>query len=241
MATENRTWGAERIRGELLKLGIDVAKSTIQRYLSRCRSTPTGQRWSTFLHNQAASIWCCDLLEVRDLWFRCHFVFAVMHLESRRLLRAVTTRAPTSEWLAQQLRELTPFDSGPKYLLRDNDAKFGNAFDTVATRAGIHVVRTPVLAPKANSHIERLIGTLRRECLDHVLVLNESQLQTVLDEYRAFFNNARPHQGIGQRRPSSSDRPALAPYSPLAPIKFVARPVLGGLHHDYRLAESPTG
>jgi transposase InsO family protein len=159
-----------------------------------------------------------------------------MHLESRRLLRAVTTHAPTSEWLAQQLRELTPFNTAPKYLLRDHDAKFGTVFDSVAKSAGIHVVRTPVRTPKANSHVERLIGTLRRECLDHVLVLKEAHLQRVLDEYRGFFNDARPHQGIGQRRPSTSDRPALAPYSPLAPIKVVASPVLGGLHHDYQLA-----
>jgi transposase InsO family protein len=236
MALENRTWGAKRIRGELLKLGIDVAKSTIQRYLSRFRSTPTGQRWSTFLRNQAESIWCCDLLEFRDLCFRCHFVFVVMHLESRRLLCAVTTREPTSDWLAQQLRELTPFGTGPKYLLRDNDAKFGNAFDAVAESAGIQIVRTPVLAPKANCHVERLIGTLRRECLDHVLVLHEGHLQRVLDEYRGFFNDARPHQGIGQRQPSTSDHPALAPYSLPDPDKLVVRPVLGGLHHDYQLA-----
>jgi putative transposase len=125
MAMENRRWGAKRIRGELLKLGIEVAKSTIQRYISRFRATPTGQRWSTFLRNQAAGIWCCDLFEVRDLWFRCHFVFVVMHLESRKVLRAVTTREPTSAWLAQQLRELTPFGRGPKFLLRDHDAATG--------------------------------------------------------------------------------------------------------------------
>ena len=96
MAIENRTWRAKRIQGELLKLGIDVAKSTMQRYMSRFRTRPTGQRWSTFLRNQAAAIWCCDLLEVRDLWFRCHFVFVVMHLGSRKILRAATTRELTA-------------------------------------------------------------------------------------------------------------------------------------------------
>jgi putative transposase len=236
MAIENRTWGAKRIRGELLKLGIEVAKSTIQRYMSRFRSTPTGQRWSTFLRNQAAGIWCCDLFEVRDLWFRCHFVFVVMHLESRKVLRAVATREPTSAWLAQQLRELTPFGQGPKFLLRDHDAKFGRDFDAVAQGAGTRIVRTPVLAPKANSYVERLIGSIRRDCIDHMLVLSEPHLQKLLDEYRGFFNHARPHQGIGQRRPATANQPALVTPSGAASGAVIARPVLGGLHHDYRLA-----
>jgi hypothetical protein len=102
IATENRRWGAERIRGELLKLGYSAAKSTIQRYMSRFRgAAPDGQRWSTFLRNQAQGIWCCDLFEVRDIWFRCHHVFVVMHLQTRRLLHSVSTTAPTAEWLAQ--------------------------------------------------------------------------------------------------------------------------------------------
>jgi putative transposase len=130
MATANRLWGAERIRGEILKLGYSAAKSTIQRYLARFRGlAPDGQKWSTFLRNQASAIWCCDLLEVRDLFFRCHYVFVVMHLETRRMLCAVATTAPTAEWLAQQVRHLTPFGDGPKFLIRDNDQKFGGAFD----------------------------------------------------------------------------------------------------------------
>jgi hypothetical protein len=171
MATENRLWGAERIRGELLKLGYAAAKSTIQRYITRCRGiAPEGQRWTTFLRNQAEAIWCCDLFEVRDLWFRCHYVFVVMHLQSRRVLHAASTTTPTADWLAQQLRQLTPFGDGPKFPLRDNDRKFGAEFDAVAEGAGMRVIRTPILAPKANGYIERLIGTLRRECTDHVLV-----------------------------------------------------------------------
>jgi hypothetical protein len=176
------------------------------------------------------------MVEVRDLWFRCHFVFVVMHLGSRRILRAVTTREPTSEWLAQQLRELTPFGQGPRFLLRDNDQKFGGAFDAVAKGVGTRVVRTPMMAPKANCYVERLIGSLRRECLDHVLILNEEQLQKVLDEYCHFFNDARPHQGISQRRPATSESPALAARSALDCRTVVARPVLGGFHHDYQLA-----
>jgi transposase InsO family protein len=172
----------------------------------------------------------------RDLWFRCHFVFVVMHLQSRKILHAVTTREPTSAWLAQQLRELTPFGRGPKFLLRDHDAKFGRDFDAVATGAGTRLVRTPVLAPKANGYVERLIGSIRREYLDQLLVINEAHLQKTLDEYCGFFNRVRPHQGIGQRRPAIADQPALVASSAIASGAVVAYPVLGGLHHDYRLA-----
>ena len=236
LATENRRWGAERIRGELLKLGYTVAKSTIQRYLSRFRGTaPEGQRWSTFLRNQADGIWCCDLFEVRDVWFRCHYVFVVMHLQTRRLLHAVTTTEPTAIWLAQQLRELTPFGGGPSFLLRDNDRKFGAAFDAVARGADTTVMRTPILAPKANGHVERLIGTLRHECLDHLVIWSERHLQHVLDEYRQFYNDARPHQGIEQRRPAHFGMPARSEMR-LAGATVASRAVLGGLHHDYRLA-----
>jgi hypothetical protein len=126
-----------------------------------------------------------------------------MHLESRKVLRAVTTGEPTSAWLAQQLRALTPFGQGPEFLLRDHDAKFARDFDAVAKGAGTRIVRTPVLAPKANSYVERLIGSIRRECLDHVLVLSEAHLQRVLEEYRGFFNDARPQSasaGLPKKR-----------------------------------------
>jgi transposase InsO family protein len=236
MATANRLWGAERIRGELLKLGHTAAKSTIQRYLARFRGlAPDGQRWSTFLRNQARAIWCCDLLEVRDLFFRCHYVFVVMHLETRRMLCAVSTRTPTAQWLAQQLRQLTPFGAGPKFVIRDNDQKFGEAFDAVASGAGAKIIRTPLMSPKANAHVERMIGSVRRECLDHILVHNELHLQWALDEYRRYFNEARPHQGIGQRRPNAFPHDPRAA-APLPPATIVARPVLDGLHHDYRAA-----
>jgi transposase InsO family protein len=236
IATENRRRGAERIRGELLKLGFSVAKSTIQRYVSRFRGTaPDGQRWSTFLRNQANAIWCCDLFEVRDVWFRCHYVFVVMHLQRRRLLQAGTTTEPNAIWLAQQLRELMPFGAGPRFLLRDNDRKFGAEFDAVARGAGTRVIRTPILAPKANGHVERLIGTLRRECLDHMLIWSEPHLQRVLDEYRQFYNDARPHQGIEQRRPALFAMPARSEMR-VAGATVASRALLGGLLRDYRIA-----
>ncbi len=201
-------WGAERIQGELLRLGFSIAASTIQGYIARFRSTSRGQSWSTFLRNQAAAIWSCDLFEVRDLCLRAHYVFVVMHLETRRLLLTRSTTEPTSEWLAQQLRNLTPPGQAPKFLIRDNDCKFGHSFDAVARGAGIRVIRTPKLAPKANAHCERAIGSVRRECLDHILILNERHLQLVLDEYRGYFNASRPHQAptSGVRRASTGRR-----------------------------------
>jgi hypothetical protein len=162
MATENRLWGAERIRGELLRLGYTAAKSTIQRYMRRIRGIASdGKRWY--------------------------------------------------------------------------DRKFGAPFDAVAEVGGTRVIRTPILAPQANGHVERLIGTLRRECTDHVLIRGEAHLQRVLDEYRTFFNEARPHQGIGQRRPVAFDLSGRPP-APAKGASIVSRSVLGGLHHDYRLA-----
>jgi len=236
MAIENRLWGAERIRGELLKLGIAVAKRTVQRYLSKARITPpAGQRWSTFLRQQAAGIWACDFVGVRDLWFRCHYVFVVVHLEPRQLVHAASTMAPTVAWTVQQLRDLTPFGSRPKFLPHDNDGKFAASFDDVARGAGIRVIRTPVLAPTANAFVERFVGSLRRECLDHVLLIGEDHLQRVLIAYRSYFNTARPHQGINQRRPSAFNSPPLSPHFVFGST-VEARSVLGGLHHDYRLA-----
>ena len=158
-----------------------------------------------------------------------------MQLESRRLLLAAATTAPSAEWLAQQLRQLTPFGQGSKFLRSRSDANFGTVFDDVAKGAGVRVIRTPVMAPKANAHCERLIGSVRRECLDHLLVFGERHLQLVLDQYRAYYNSCRPHQGIGQRRPNTFDRPARAP-DLVVRHDVISRPVLGGLHHDYRSA-----
>ena len=128
-----------------------------------------------------------------------------------------------------------PFGHGPKFLVRDNDRKFGASFDGVARGAGTRVIRTPILAPKANGHVERLIGTPRRECTDHMLIWGEHHLKGVLDEYRCFYNEARPHQGIEQRRPAAFSMAARST-KPAQGATVVSRPVLGGLHHEYRLA-----
>ena len=142
------------------------------------------------------------------------------------------TRHPTDAWVAQQLCEATPFDQRPRFLIRDNDAKYGPRFARLAAASGIRVLRTPVRAPQANATCERFLGSVRRECLDHVLVLGEGHLRRVLRAYVAYFNTARPHQGMGQAIPSGPEPTSAT--RPAQPI--VAIPVLGGLHHDYRRA-----
>ena len=181
MAAANPFWGAERIRGELLKLGIHVAKRTIQRYLRGARRPrPRGQTWGTFLRNQAKGVWACDVLQCTDLCFRSLFAFFIVEHATRRVVHLGVTRHPTDAWLAQQVREATPYGQKPKFLLRDNDAKFGPAFARVAKASGIKIVRTPVRAPRANAIAERFLGSARRECLDHILILGERHLHQVL-------------------------------------------------------------
>ena len=233
MAPNNRLWGAERIRGELLKLGIHVSKRTIQKYMRQARVRPSSQTWSTFLHNHAHEIWACDFLPVTDLFFRSLFAFFIIELKSRKVIHVGVTRHPTDAWVAQQFREATPFGQTPRFLIRDNDSKFGPLFARVASSSGIEVLKTPFHAPRANAYCERFLGSVRRECLDHLLILHEQQLSRVLQAYVAYFNQARPHQGLQQQIPDppASARPAEARDGPI-----LAVPVLGGLHHDYRRA-----
>jgi len=232
MARENRLWGAERIRGELLKLSIHVSKRTIQKYMRAVRTTrPRGQTWSTFLHMHAQQIWVCDFLPVTDLFFHSLFAFFIIELHSRRVIHVGVTRSPTDAWTAQQLREATAFGVSPKYLIRDNESKFGVTFGRVAKTSGIEILKTPYHAPRANAICERFLGSVRRECLDHLLILHERQLQRVLNAYVAYFNQARPHQGIQQQIPEQKAGSVPAQH---ASGKVISFPVLGGLHRDYR-------
>ncbi len=232
MARENRLWGAERIRGELLKLGIRVCKRTIQKYMRDTRSPrQRGQTWATFLQNHAKDIWACDFLQVTDLFFRSLVAFFMIDLHSRRVIHVGVTRSPTDAWTAQQLREATPFGQSPKYLIRDRDSKFGPCFARVAATSGIKILKTPYHAPRANAICERFLGSVRRECLDHLLILQERQLQRVLHAYVDYFNQARPHQGIKQQIPNFAGTSRVTAQ---AGTKVVAVPILAGLHHDYR-------
>jgi len=230
IAAENISWGTERIRGELLKLGFPSAKSTIQHYLKHRRAVkPGNQTWHTFLRNHASEIWACDFLQTYDLCFRVIFIFPIIELSSRRVVHIGVTRHPTELWGTQQLREATPFGEGPQFLIRDNDKKCGGQFDRAAAGAGIKVIRTPIASPKANAICERFMGSLRRECLDFVIIINDHHLLKIVAEYVHYFNQARPHQGIGQAVPL----PKPSDTSIIPGNKVVGISVLNGLHHDY--------
>jgi putative transposase len=228
MARENLTWGAECIHGELLKLGIPVAKRTIQKYLRGVRPVRSpSQAWRTFLKNLAHEMWACDGLPVVDLWFRPVFIFFLIELGSRRVVHLGVTRHPTSEWVTQQLREATPNATGPKYLIRDNDGKYGALFDRVAEASGIEILKIPCRARSANAICERFVGSVRRESLDHLLIFSDWQLYRVMKEYVGYFNRARPPQGIEQK--ILEEATIEAP--PREKGKIIAFRVLNGLHH----------
>jgi putative transposase len=192
---------------------------------------PHGQTWRTFIHTHAQQIWACDFLPVTDLFFRSLFAFFIVELHSRKVLHVGVTRSPTDAWTAQRLREATAYGVGPKYLIRDNDSKFGVAFARVAQTSGIKILKTPYHAPRANAICERFLGSVRRECLDHLLILQEKQLHRVLRAYVKYFNQARPHQGIRQQIPERSARSVPVQH---ASGKVISFPILGGLHRDYR-------
>jgi transposase InsO family protein len=173
-------------------------------------------------------IWAADFLPVTDLLFRPLYAFFVIELASRRLVHVGVTRHPTDAWVAQQLREATPFGLLPKHLIRDNDSRYGPAFTRVVAVTGIEELRTAYRPPKENAVCERFLGSVRRECLDHLLVLDEAHLRRVLREYRAYFNRDRPHQGLQQRIPDPPEEDTRQ----TGPV--CATTVLGGLHHTYQ-------
>jgi putative transposase len=169
---------------------------------------------------------------VTDLFFRPLFAFFIIELKSRKVIHVGVTRSPTDVWVAQQLREATPFGQAPKYLICDHDCKFGSSFLRVATTSGIKLLKTPYHAPRANAICERFPRSVRQECLDHLLILQDKQLQRVLNAYVVYFNRVRPHQGMAQQIP---EQRRSVPSSQDAGNKVLALPVMGGLHHDYQL------
>ena len=193
----------------------------------------TGQTWATFLRNHADDSWACDFLPFTDLLFRPVYAFFVIALGSRRVVHVGVTRHPTDAWIAQQLREATPFDARPRYLLRDNDSKYGHAFARVTAASGITEVRTAYRAPRQNATCERFLGSVRRECLDHIIILGEAHLRRVLREYARYFNRDRPHQGLVQRLPEvrEVETSRVGQRGTVCVI-----PILGGLHHAYTRA-----
>jgi hypothetical protein len=236
LAAENGRWGYSRIHGELRKLGYAISRSAVRDILKRHRVAPAPQRgrrgdsWRAFLRRHREQILACDFFTVETLFLRTLHVLFFIELGTRRVHVAGCTARPTAAWVTQQARNLawTLQDAGRpcRYLIRDRDAKFPTAFDAVFAAEGAEVIPTPYRAPNANAFAERWVRSVREECLDHLLIVNESHLRRVLTDYAAYFNAARPHQGLGQCIPL-----APAPYPQAGPVR--RRDALGGLLHDY--------
>jgi transposase InsO family protein len=234
MSRDHPSWGTVRIRGELRKLGIAVSAGSIRRY-RWCRPTrPPSQTWRTFLRNHAAQIWAADLFTVPTVTFRTLYVLFFISHDRRELVHFRVTAHPTAAWIWRQLIEATAWRRQPKYLLRDRDSVYGHDFLTKAGRLGIDTLLTPFRAPRANAIAERVVRTLRNDCLDHVLIVDERHVQAVLQEYVAFYNTERPHRSLALEPPLLGGTARPAPPGLLG--RVVARPVLGGLHHVYQRA-----
>ncbi len=237
MAADNPTWGYRRIHGELMQLGYRVAPSTVWLMLKRAGIEPTPRRveltWRQFLAAQAQGILACDFFHVDTVLLRRLYVLFVIEVATRRVHILGVTATPTGAWATQQARNLL-MDLGDRigqfrFLIRDRDAKFTDSFDAVFGSEGIRILRTPVLAPRANAFAERWVGTVRRELLDRMLILGQRQLETLLAEYVTHYNEHRPHRALGQASPLR----AVLPAAPTADMRVVQVDRVGGLIHEY--------
>ncbi|MBM3747398.1 MAG: transposase family protein [Acidobacteria bacterium] len=226
MSRENPLWGAPRIHGELLKLGIDIGETSVGKYMLRHRKPPS-QTWRTFLENHVKSLVSVDFFTVPTLRFQILYVFLVLAHERRRILHFGVTAHPTAEWTAQQLREAFPWETAPRYLLRDRDRIFGDDFTKPVKDMGIKEVLSAPRSPWQRAYIERLIGTLRRECLDHVIVFNEASLYRHVKPFMAYYHQSRTHLLLAKDTPEP--RPVQRPEIG----RVIAIPQVGGLHHRY--------
>lgn len=224
MSQENPLWGASRIHGELLMLGFEVAQSTVSKYMAR-GGPPPSQSWKTFLRNHAHAIAAIDLCVVPTVTFERLFAFLIVGHDRRRLLWIEVTRHPTAEWLTRQITEAFPWATAPRYLIRDNDGAYGHIFIRRVRAMGIRDRPISPGSPWQNGIAERLIGTLRRECLDHIIVLCESHLRRVLCAYATYYNETRPHRSL------QKDAPLRRKIQRIGEIAAI--PILGGLHHQY--------
>jgi transposase InsO family protein len=236
LARENPSWGYSRIHGELGKLGHGLGRSTVRDVLTRQHVPPAparrqkGSTWRQFLGHYRHQMLACDFFTVETAFLQTLYVFFFIELGTRRVHLAGCTAHPTAAWVVQQARQLSwqmqEGDLRVRFLIRDRDAKFVPGFDTVFRSEGIEIVRTPFRAPNANAVAERWVRSVRTECLDHLLILGERHLRRVLTEYVTFFNQRRPHQGLGQQCP--------VPLGPrLQSGTITRRDVLGGIIHDY--------
>jgi transposase InsO family protein len=247
MARENPTWGQERIANELwLKLGLRVSPRTVRKYLPKHLDHGRGKRapsqcWRTFVRNHAQAIVACDFCVVVTATFRLLYVFVVMEHATRRILHANVTAHPTAPWTLQQLREAIPADHAYRFLMHDRDAIFSQELDRRVHHLGLKVLKTPPQSPQANALCERLLGTLRRECLAFMIPLTENHLRRILHEWVVHYNTGRPHMALGPGipRPLFSSPVPLQTHRHRLPthVYVVAHPILGGLHHEYWLKE----
>jgi transposase InsO family protein len=221
---ENPLWGAPRVHGELLKLGIEIAQSTVAKYMERRRGPPS-QGWRTFLHNHTSHIAAIDLFVMPTIGFKLLYGLAILNLRRRRLVLTNVTANPTAEWIARQITEAFPWDQAPRYLIRDRDSSYGAIVTCRLQAMGIRDRPVAPRSPWQNGHVERLIGSIRRECLDHVVVFGEAHLRRILAAYAAYYNGVRTHLALGK------DAPLGRPVQSLG--RIVSVPILGGLHHHY--------
>ena len=228
ISSANPLWGAPHVHGELLKLGIHVSQSTVAKYMPPpSKRRPSGQSWKTFLKNHLKSVCSVDFMTVPTVTFRILFIFVVFSHDRRRILHFNVTHSPTSVWTAQQIVNAFPENSAPKCLLRDRDSIFGNIFTERVKNIGIKTLKTAPKSPWQNPYIERFWGSLRRECLDHCIVLNKRHLHRLVSEYVEYYHESRTHLGLDKDTPDH--RPVEPPE--MGPVR--AEPVLGGLHHRY--------
>ena len=242
LARENPTWGYRRIHGELARTGIVLAPSSVWTILGRNGIDPSpmrsGPTWSEFLRSQASSMLACDFFSVDTVVLKRLYVLFFIELDTRRVYVIGITAHPTGSWVVQQARNLTMALEDRahrvKFLIRDRDTKFTSRFDEVFGADGIRISRTPVRAPRANAFAERFVGTVRRECLDRILIFGRRHLERVLAEYVVHYNEHRPHRSLDQLAPL-----ALAPPPSISdpePAQLQRRDTVFGLIHEYRLA-----
>jgi transposase InsO family protein len=240
MARENPTWGYRRIVGELSGLGFSVSASSVRAILIRHRLPPAPERdglsWRLFLRQQAATMLACDFLTVETVWLTRIYVLFFVSLERRRVEFVASTSNPDGRWIAQQARNLLMLladrEQSFQFLLHDRDSKFSRAFDEVLRSEGMKIIRTPIRAPNANAYAERWVGTLRRECLDRILIINRHQLEHVLRIYTAHYNRHWPHRSLSLQ-PSDEQPTATVP---IPARRIHKHEVLGGLVNEYKAA-----
>jgi hypothetical protein len=229
MSKENPTWGAPRIQSELALLGYDVAESTVSKYM-RCDKKPPSQSWRTFLTNHETSLASIDFFTVPTATFRVLYCFLVLCHERRRIVHVNVTANPTEYWTAQQIVEAFPYDAAPRYLIRDRCAIYGQWFRQRVKNMRIGEVVIAPRSPWQNPFVERVIGSIRRECLDHVIILNEAHLLRIMADYLAYYHDSRTHLSLERNAPNPRH------VEPRSTGKVTAIPQVGGLHHRYTRA-----